>query len=127
MKKSLCNLLKMMAQKFAQEETPNEIFEQIRPLTNKLGLSVLVDRTKTAIVPGQTQGKNSLYSLTVRRKNPITSDTIERIKRNIAYFNIIQWAQEGIEIQLWWPYEPKIKKTVVPKIPSAVPAAPPKA
>ena len=111
------------------DEKPNEIFEQVRPLLTKMGLVNISDRTKTAIIEGQVQGKNSLYQIILRRNAQITSDTIDRIKRNEAYLNVIQWSARAIEVQVWWPFNAAPDKATPiparPGIPPAVPPAPP--
>jgi len=108
---------------------PAELFKQVRPLLQKMGLQTMVDRSKTTLMPGQIQGPNSLYNLILRRNAQLTKTEIERIKRNIDYLNVIQWDPKAITVQLWWPYTPP-EQTGAPAIPPApapgVPAAPPK-
>ena len=64
----MSDLLKNLSMRISVDpvlEKPNEIYEQVRPLATKMGLNVMVDRTKTSIIEGQIQGKNSLYNLTL--------------------------------------------------------------
>lgn len=108
------------------EDKPNDIYRQIHPLAMKMGISNMVDRSKTEIVPGMVQGKNNLYKLVLRRNAQLTKDEIERIKRNEDFLNVIQWSAKAMEVQLWWPYEsPEEKKS--PSAPrTGIPPAPPK-
>ena len=128
----MSDLLKNLSMRISVDpvlEKPNEIYEQVRPLATKMGLNVMVDRTKTSIIEGQIQGKNSLYNLTLRRNAQLTADTIDRIKRNEAYLNVIQWSAKAIEIQLWWPYQAPAAVTPAaparPGVPPVAPGAPP--
>jgi hypothetical protein len=135
--KNIAHFLKVSVQRILEaqdpiEDKPSEIFAQVRPLLIKMGLSNMTDRSKVGIIEGQTQGDNSLYRVVLRRQAQITSDTIDRIKRNEAYLNLIQWSAKAMEVQVWWPYESPSEKAApvqtrpgVPKMPTAIPSAPP--
>lgn len=92
-------------------EDPDELYRQIRPLLTKMNLQNIIINNKTRLVMGQTQKTDSLYCVQIRRERQITSDTIERIKRNISNFNYMQWTDKAIEIYLWWPYKAPEEKT----------------
>jgi hypothetical protein len=107
-------------------EKPDEVFAQVRPLLTKMGLINMTDRTKTAIIQGQVQKKNSLYQIVLRRNAQITKDTIDRIKRNEENLNVIQWSARAIEVQVWWPFNPTPNAAPAPEQPQPVPqTAPP--
>jgi hypothetical protein len=132
MRKNIANLILDLSHKIAQEpieDKPSEIFAQVRPLLVKMGLQNMADRSKIEIIEGMTQGNNSLYRVVLRRIAQITSDTINRIKRNEDYLNVIQWSQKAIEVQVWWPYQSPVEKAAPaparPGVPQATPPAPP--
>jgi hypothetical protein len=108
------------------EDKPNNIYRQVHPLAIKIGISNMVDRSKTEIIEGMVQGTNSLYRLILRRNAQLTKDVIERIKRNEDYFNVIQWSAKAMEVQLWWPYESPEEKKAPPAPRTGIPPAPPK-
>ena len=121
MLKPIADLIRVIAQPIS--EKPAEIFEQVQPLMMKMGLANLSDRSKVQIIPGKSQGGNSLYSIMLRRNARIVPDTIDRIKRNSDYLNVIQWNAKAIEVQVWYPYKPP--EGAVPEVPAGAPPAPP--
>jgi len=130
---SIADYLRKIAQVSAApattvESDPAELFKQISPLLQKMGLQNMVDRSKSTLIPGQVSGNNSLYQLFLRKQAQITKIEIERIKRNEDYLNLIQWNSKAIEVQLWWPYIPPEQPGTpqAPGVTPAVPAAPPK-
>lgn len=86
-------------------DDPQDLFGQIRPLLSKMGLANLADASKTELVPGKTQGKNSFYKVVLRRGAQLTSTEIDRIKRQEKNLETIQWSAQAIEVYLWWPYQ----------------------
>jgi len=108
-------------------EDPMELFGQVRPLLVKMGLANMADRMNTSLVTGQSQGKNSLYRILLRRNSEIIPDTIERIKREIKSLQAIKWTSKAIEVYVWCPYvTPAEEAPVTPKpgAPMATPATP---
>jgi hypothetical protein len=86
-------------------DDPNDLFRQIRPLLSKMGIANMSDPSKTELVPGKTQGKNSLYKVTLRRGAQITPTEIDRIKREEKALESAQWSEKAIEFYLWYPYK----------------------
>ena len=103
-------------------DDPEELFEQVRPLLVKMGLSNMADRMNTKIVTGQTQGNNSLYCVLLRRNSVITPDTVERIKRNSEFLKSINWTAKALEVYVWFPYVAPEAKTETK--PAVTPMAP---
>jgi hypothetical protein len=98
------------------ELDPNELFRQIRPLLSKMGIANFSDASRTELVTGKTRKTDSMYKITMRRNAIISSDTIDRIKRNENNFESMQWSSQAIEIYLWYPYKPK-EEAVAPGTP----------
>lgn len=90
-------------------DDPMDLYRQIRPILNKLHIGSLLQSAETKLIPGQVQGKNSLYQLFFRRTSEITTDIIANLNRNRAFVNLLMWDQKGIIINLWYPYIPSPK------------------
>lgn len=104
----LSDVIRLAAYKLAQDDPnndPNDLYRQLRPLLTLMGLANIINRGKTKLELGQTQGKDSLYCVLIRRENSITPDIIARIRRNDKQFNYIKWNEEGLEVYLWYPYK----------------------
>jgi hypothetical protein len=86
-------------------DNPNDLFSQIRPLLSKMGLANKADPSKTELVPGKTQGKNSLYKIVLRRNAQLKENEVDRIKREEKALESIQWSAESIDVYLWYPYK----------------------
>jgi hypothetical protein len=95
---------------------PADLYGQIRPLLSKMGLQNSVINNKTQLMIGQTEGKNSLYCVYLRRQESLTPDMISRIKRNESNFKEMKWTAEAISIYLWYPY---VAETTAPVAPPA--------
>lgn len=103
----------------AVEDPPIELYNQIRPLLNKLQIAVLMDPNQTEIVKGQTNAKKeSLYKLVLRRKSQLSPQHIERLKRDIEHFQAMDWNNKGLCMYLWFPYKPTTE--VTPETPQKI-------
>ena len=105
-------------------DDPEALYQQVRPLLTKMGLQNMADRMKTRIEVGQSQGKNSLYCILLRRNSEIVPDTIERIKRSNDFFSSIKWTSKAMEVYVWNPYTSPTEAPTRPGIPPAAPPAP---
>ena len=107
LKKSIAQPIRNLAGIIAADpnDDPNDLFQQIRPLLSKMGIANMTDPSKTELVPGKTQGKDSLYKVTLRRGAQLSSVEIDRIKRQEKALETIQWSSQAMEVFLWWPYK----------------------
>jgi hypothetical protein len=100
-------------------DDPQELFNQIRPLLSKMGIANMADASKTQLMPGKTKGEDSLFKVVLRRSAQITSDEIDRIKRQEKALETVQWSSQAMELYLWHPY-----KAPEEAIPPGTPAIP---
>jgi hypothetical protein len=115
----LSNVIRAYALRIAQEDPnddPNELYRQIRPLLTLMGLSNLINKQKTLLEIGQTQGKDSLYCVLLRRENALPPEIITRIYRNIKQLHSIQWDAQGMKIYIWYPYVAPTDTTTIKPI-----------
>jgi hypothetical protein len=99
-------------------DDPQELYRQVLPLLQQMGLQNMVQRGKTRIITDQVQGNLRLYCITLRRDAKLTGDQIARLNRNVKKFSYIEWNQEAIQVYVWNPYETAVTA------PAAMPAAP---
>ena len=86
-------------------DDPRDLFAQVRPLLTKMGIANISDAGNTKLQIGSTDAKgNSLYTILLRRTASISTDIIDRIKRNEANLKEILWTSKGMEVNVWWPY-----------------------
>jgi hypothetical protein len=85
-------------------EDPQELYRQVRPTLNNLGIANITDRNRTQLIVGQTQGDDSLYKIVLRRDAEIDDNVIKRLNRNIKKVKEIKWSSQAIEVLVWAPY-----------------------
>jgi len=95
----------VLAEGMNPNDDPNEIFEQARPILSKMNLANDADKGKTELVLGKTRGADSYYKVVLRRNAVIDADKIDRIKRNMKNFDMIEWTATSMCVYIWWPYK----------------------
>jgi len=120
-----------IAQPVETNEEPADLFmrEDILPVLKKMNIANIAEKRKTVLLDTKKEGMRhliNLYKILIRRKDAVTPDNIERIKREIENLQDIKWSNDGIEFYVWGePYlAPEEEKKPAPG-PTPVPPTPP--
>jgi hypothetical protein len=110
----LSDHIKKISALIVAEDNPRDLFNQIRPTLNSMGLTNLCDQTKTEIITGHVDKDRSLYKILLRRTSEINSKIIERMNREKNDINVAKWSKDGIEVYIWSKYTPITPDQSVP-------------
>jgi hypothetical protein len=118
---SIASLIRRLGQDPAEDTDPNkdpqDLFRQVQPLLEQMNIHNLADRGKTELIPDQTKANLQLYCITLRRGSKITSDQIDRIKRNEKNFSYIEWTAQAMKVYVWYKYATPAARVKTPAAP----------
>jgi len=83
-------------------EDPMKIFGTIRPILTKMGIVNLLIPNKTNYIAGDVNPqKLNKFEVMFRRERQISREILDRLKRNEANFESLQWNAQGMIMTIW--------------------------